>query len=228
MLKLLLEKARYGLLLAEYGGPGSLLSNARKMIYRKALAVGLEKDLGEADIEVKGDIDYSLKLATPDDMEEIVRHLRNGSGDSVPNLIQRKWFYDAGFHNCYLARTTATNEPCYMQWTISRHDENAGSAVFNSSFTYPRLGDQDVQLDDAYTFVKYRGRRIMPSVMNKLFQIARAKGYKRVVTYVDADNEASLKGCYRVGFRPFEQVERTVLLFSTRFKIIPASRSINR
>jgi RimJ/RimL family protein N-acetyltransferase len=76
-----------------------------------------------------------------------------------------------------------------------------------------------MQLEHAYTFKKFRGNKIMPAVMNQLFQIARERGFKRVITYVLKENIASLKGCYNVGFRDFEIVYRTKLPFSTRYEI---------
>jgi hypothetical protein len=144
-------------------------------------------------------------------------NIKSEGQDSIFELVQRKWFFDSGFHNCYMARTVASHDICYVHWVVSRQDENAGSQVFKSSF--PRLGEQEMLLEHAYTFKKYRRNRIMPSVMLKLFQIGRNRGFHRVIVYILEDNVFSLKGCRKVGFKDFEIVRRTKLPFSTRYEI---------
>jgi hypothetical protein len=215
------NKAKYALLAARYGGLNYLFTETKQRIYRKETFIGLVKDLNENDIEIKSKIDYSLRLASPDDIDEILDFIKYEGKEAIFELIQRKWFYDSGFHNCYIARTRMNNDLCYMQWTISWQDENAGSPDFKSSF--PWLEEQEMQLEHAYTFTRYRGNRIMPAVMNDLFQIGREKGLKRVISYVLADNTASLKGCRSVGFKDFRIVQRTKLPFLTRYKITPSS-----
>jgi len=216
-----IKKANYAFLLAKYGGIEHLFTEIKRRIYHKTVSIGLEKDLNEPDIEIQPRTDYTLKLAEREDIEEINNYIKTEGKQSRLYLLYRKWFYDAGFNNCYIARSTDTNELCYMQWIISQYDQNSNSPIFKSSYNFVRLGEYDAQLENAYTFVKYRGKKIMPSVMNKLFQIARNRGFKRVITYVGSDNISSLKGCHSVGFKQFEQIHINLFLLSARRLIIP-------
>jgi hypothetical protein len=215
------NKAKYVLLAAGVGGPRYLLIQILRRLYRKSTFIGLVKHLGEADTEIKSKIDYSLNPASVEDINELPQLLKNEGPESIFDLLQRMWFYDSGFHNCYVARTIPGNDLCYMQWTISRQDGNAHTRLFASSF--PRLKEGEMQLEHAYTFKRFRGNRLMPAVMNQLFQIARRKNLKRVITYVLEDNAASLKGCSSVGFKKFEIVSQTKIPFFNRYKIIPAA-----
>jgi hypothetical protein len=220
MLESEFKKAKYAILVARYGGLEFFFKEIVRRIYRQTCSIGLEKDLNEPDIDVPAKIKYTLHLATPQDFDEIFRAIKTEGKDSTLYLLERKWFYDIGFRNCYIARAVDTNELCYMQWTISLKDERPDNSILNLSFNFPRLGEKDMQLENAYTFVKYRGNKIMPSVMNQLFQIAMLKGFKRVITYVTADNISSLKGCTSVGFREFERIHRRIFLFYSRRWII--------
>ncbi len=224
MLERQTNKLKYALLAVRAGGPGYFISAIKERTYRKETFIGLARYLEEPDTELRCKIDYTLRLASPADIEEMVRLLPGEGKEAIFDILQRKWFFESGFRNCYVARTAGANELCYMQWTISRKDENAQSEGFISSF--PRLSQSDMQLEHAYTFKKFRGNKIMPAVMNQLFQIARERGFKRVITYVLKENIASLKGCYNVGFRDFEIVHRTKLPFSTRYEITPPIKDL--
>jgi len=215
------KKARYALLAARYGGTGYVFNAVKHRVYRKETFLGLAKDLSEPNIDIKSPVEYSLKRASLDDINEMLECLKTEGRDSTFELVQRKWFYDCGYHNCYVARTREENEMCFIQWAISRHDANASSLDFQMSF--PRLSENDMQIEHAYTFTKFRGNKLMPSVMNDFFNMARKKGFKRVTIYVLSDNAASLKGCYNAGFKTFEVVYRTRHPFSTHYEITPTT-----
>jgi RimJ/RimL family protein N-acetyltransferase len=221
----LFKKAKYAILAAKFGSISYLFTEIRRRIYRKETFIGFEKRLDGAGVEIKSKIPYSLHLASAEDMQEMLLNIQTEGKEALFDLIQRKWFYDSGFHNCFIARTLENNEICYLQWTISRQDDNAGSPDFKSSF--PWLGEQDMQLEHSYTFKEYRGKKLMPSVMNRLFQMAGEKGYKRVIGYVLSDNIAALRGCETAGFKKCEIVRRTKLPFSTRNEIIPINALAN-
>jgi len=220
------RKSHYTLLAVKFGGLSYLLAEFRRRLYRRETFIGLARNLEEPDSEVTCRIPYSLHLASGSDIQEMVDLLQFEGKDSIFDLLQRKWFYDSGFRNCYVARTLEGNQICYVQWTISTQDSNAGSSDFSASF--PRLKDHEMQLEHAYTFKAFRGFNLMPAVMNDLFRIAREKGYPRVITYVQAENVASQKGCFKVGFQVFELVHRRKLFLFNRSEIIPLAWPENR
>jgi len=206
-----IAKARFATLLLRIAGPTILLVQLKRQIYSRGVFLGLEKDLRTDGYHVTSGVDYRLGVASPEDIQEVFENAKRESRESAIELIQRIWFYDAGFHNCYVARTADSNELCYMQWMLSCADSDLIVSSFDGKF--PRLGDDEVLLENAYTFEKFRGKRVMPAVELELADIARQKGFKRMITYVREDNIASLKGCERAGFKVFERVLEGKLLF---------------
>jgi RimJ/RimL family protein N-acetyltransferase len=211
MLGSLLSKARFAVLLLRVGGPIPVLLQLKRQLYSRGTFLGLEKYLELDGIRIPCGVEYTLSLASDDDMNEILERAKHESRQSAHELVQRKWFYDAGFRNCYVARAVDTGEPCYIQWMISLADGEVLARRFAKRF--PKLEEHEVLLENAYTFEKYRGKRLMPSVELRLAEVAREKGFKRMITYVLDDNVASLKGCERAGFKVFEQVPVFKLLF---------------
>jgi hypothetical protein len=211
------KKAKYAILAVKLGGISYLLAEIERRTYRKETFIGLEKYLKEAIPELGGDIEYSLSLASPEDIAEAFYDIKREGRENLFDLLQRKWFYETGFRNCYLARARLTNEICYMEWTVSLKDANSNSRIFKSSF--PWLGQQDMQLEHSYTFKKYRGKKLMTSVTSRLFKIARDEGYQRAIGFALADNAPALKALEKAGFRKFVVIQRTKFLFYTQYKI---------
>ena len=57
-------------------------------------------------------------------------------------------------------------------------------------------------MENAYTPSRYRGLGIMSAAMAQIAERAVDFGASHVITFVDEDNVASLKGCQRAGFNP--------------------------
>jgi RimJ/RimL family protein N-acetyltransferase len=225
-MNMLLAKIKNAWILFRLGGIALLLSSLRPGLYSKVVLIGLEKHLGEPDARMQSGVNYYLQLASARDIVELYQHVQQKGQDSRYELTIRKRFYEVGFHNCFMARNAENNEICYVQWMISNSDGNFGSPDFHSRFK--RLGQFDAQLEHAYTLAKYRGKNIMPCVMQELFQIARNRGFKRVITYVTSDNIASLKGCQKAGFQKFEEVHCRSFLFIRRYRIVSESGRLVR
>lgn len=210
------RKIHYAILLVRIGGPGVLFHQLRRQIYSRATFLGLEKDLDTGGDHIPCQVEYSLQPASKQDMEEILHRSRSDGKESVHELLQRKWFYESGFHNCYVARACDAGELSHLDWLISAEDHNVVSQGFQGRL--PRLGEGEVLLENVFTFEKYRGKGIMASVIAELCEIAGGKGFKRMLAYVRDDNVPALKGFERAGFKRFEEVPEVKFLFFTRKK----------
>jgi hypothetical protein len=146
-------------------------------------------------------------------MEEVAALAKVEGGQSVWELIGRKWYYDSGFRDCYIARTSDTGEPCFIQFMVSLPQYN----LIDPSFAHrlPPIRDDELWLENSYTFRRFRGKRVMSSVLIDLGDIARQQGFRRMITYIREDNVPSIKGCERAGYRVFGQVPERKLLFTT-------------
>jgi RimJ/RimL family protein N-acetyltransferase len=80
-------------------------------------------------------------------------------------------------------------------------------------------------LEGAYTPEAYRGKGIMGAAMAEIATRAAEHGARWVITFVDAHNEASLKGCVRAGFIPYLKRHEKFRLFCRRVAFEPIENS---
>jgi hypothetical protein len=66
-----------------------------------------------------------------------------------------------------------------------------------------RFGRQWVYMYAGFTPPAYRGQRLHAFAMTLVLSLYRARGYRGLVSIVQADNDASLKSCARMGYRQF-------------------------
>lgn len=157
--------------------------------------------------------DVSVPFAAPPAKIPLdVRPLRSGealdflaldanahAGDAAFALVEQR-LLDARIGTPWVA-ITSDGKPCYMQFLFTEHD-NAGVRGLWGSF-FPVLGAGEALLEGAFTPEAYRGQGIMAHAMARIAESATASGVRRVITFVAADNVASLKGCKKAGFAPY-------------------------
>ncbi len=217
IIKRAFRMVRYAALQLRLGGYKALFPQLKRQVYRRTVSVGFNLDLQESDIpQVEAKIRYTLRLATKDDMDEALQKASSGNKGSARDLVYRRWLYEDGYHNCYIARTADTNDLCFMQFTMYPDDDKVVEGRFKGWF--PKLKEDEVLIEGAYTFEKYRGQGLYPSVTAEQLRICREKGFKRVVAHIEKDNVASIKGIEKVGFTPFEEVSTLRVFFFTRRK----------
>jgi len=135
------------------------------------------------------------------------------SKESRYQLLVRKWFYERGFHNCYIARASDTNEMCNIRWMITSQDIR--EAGFENRL--PKLKEDEVLLENVYTLERFRGRGTQAASYRHMTEIARKQGFRRVIAYVAEDNIPVLRLSMRRGYQVFEKVsERRILFHVTR------------
>jgi RimJ/RimL family protein N-acetyltransferase len=101
-----------------------------------------------------------------------------------------------------------------MQWLIPAADNGALQTYFGN--LYPTLQPDEALLEGAYTPEAYRGQGIMSAAMARIAQQASEWGARWVITFVDERNEASLRGCLRAGFMPYNRRRERFRLFHRR------------
>ncbi len=214
MLKIALGMVRYTILLLKLGGLKAFFRELKRGIYSTTTFIGVEMNLDSEIVPFPSKVKYSLRPASVEDMEEVFRSIKTESKRSTIELIQRQFFYESGFHNCYVAETADTNELCYVEWMLTSNDNDLLRRCFGSR--YPVLKENEVLLEHRYTFEKYRGNRIATSVDLQLCEMARRNGFEHEIGYNSTDNIASIKASEAAGHKPFEMVHvRRLLFFAT-------------
>ena len=180
----------------------------------KRVADSLRARLGSEKVSLGLVRDVSIPFAAPAaKMQLDVRPRRPGeelnflslnanaqAGDASFALVERR-LLDAGIGTCWVA-LTADGAPCYMQFLLTERD-NPGIRALWGDFFFPHLGPGEALLEGAFTPEAYRGQGIMAHAMARIAESATATGTRSVMTFVAADNVASLKGCKKAGFAPF-------------------------
>jgi hypothetical protein len=68
------------------------------------------------------------------------------------------------------------------------------------------FNDRYIYMYKGFTHVKHRGQRLHAIGMTRALEAYLAEGYRGIVSYVEWNNFASLKSCYRMGYRDFGNV----------------------
>ena len=123
--------------------------------------------------------------------------LARTSGLDYGRALHRRRLHDAGLRTLHVA-WSRERVPVYVQWLVGPAEWPVLDAL-EGSF-WPRIGQGEVLLEFAYTFVPFRGKGVMSDAMGQLLRIAAAGGASVAYTYVTVDNVPSLRGCAHVGF----------------------------
>lgn len=178
-----------------------LMSEVIRRICSDEEYYGLERDLKEPFEAPDALIPVSIRPLRSSDISLLLKpRERCQRRMDLKEQIRRRSLILSDISTCYVA-VTLQGEPCYMQWLIGWKDNEALSKYFGGGF--PPLEKDEMLLEGAYTPASYRGLGIMPCVMAKLAEMGVASGARKVMTYVQKNNVAALKGCTRAGFFPF-------------------------
>jgi ribosomal protein S18 acetylase RimI-like enzyme len=197
-LKTSFKKFRYAVLLGRIAGLNVLARELRRQIYSRSYYVGVEKDLAKPSLDVRTDVEYILQRGKQTDIDEILSIAKTASKASGYELVMRIMFYDSGFRNFYVARTTENGELCYIAWLLSCAEHPELRDGFKG---IPPLEENEVLLFNLFAFEKYRGKGLASSVDTQLCKIAMENGYERAIAYPPANNIAAVKALEKIGFK---------------------------
>jgi len=210
----------YGVLLARLEGFRLFWVQLKRQVYSKFTQIGFALDLRDTEVGfVKADIDYTLHMATPEDMAELLEQAKSETDRMAHKLIFRKMLYEDGYRTCYIARTTDTREICSLSFTIFPWDDQKAGGSFRDWF--PRLKEDEALFEGVYTFEKCRGNKLHLSVLTRQIQDCKEKGINTLKLYIEKNNLIPMRVVQKVGFRKVEEVTGTRILFHTSTRFSP-------
>lgn len=124
--------------------------------------------------------------------------LQRLESDESGEVAQRARLCAAGVEGLHVAFAD-DGRPIYAQWLITAAEQDGMHAALPD--LYPHLGEREVLLEGAYTFVDFRRLGAMGDGMHQLLELGRDGGAARALTYVTAEYAPSIKGCVGVGFQ---------------------------
>ncbi len=179
-------------------GARVVVATAREQLWHSKVFLGLRCDLaGRESRHLAGQV--SMRPESASSSDAFLSELPLVRDRDVIEVLLRIESCEVGVETLYVHRDDA-NQPAYAQWLITPATQDSLHA--HAPGRYDRLGADEGLLEGAYTFVGFRGRRLMAEGMSQLLDVAHETGLRTVYTYVGADNVPSLRGCARVGFTP--------------------------
>jgi len=194
-------------------GPTFVLRTVAEQLWSTKIFLGLRADLSLLPSVRPAKIPLRMEPLDASEFTGFADELDHTAGSDHLQALIRTWSCAAGVRQLYVA-SDPSDAPVYGQWLVRPRDQHLIDA--HSPGRYPSLRDDEVLLEGAYTFARFRGIGAMPDGMGQLLAIARAEGFTHAITYVAADNVPSLRGCARVGFRLDHRRKNARRLGSTR------------
>jgi hypothetical protein len=203
-----------GLLALRLLGPRLFVRKLSRLLYSKTRFLVLVKGLDH-----ESPVSGNKVIVSPGSSEDVAKFfllMSKESRESRYELLERKRFYEKGFHNCYIGRTIDSREMCGILWLATNRDiERTGSENY-----YPTLREDEILTENTYTLENFRGRGIMVDMPLQIEGIIREMGFKRWIRFPREDNLPSVRSCLKTGHLFLSQ--RILLcrfLFQTRKKV---------
>jgi hypothetical protein len=157
--------------------------------------------------------EISIKKIDDQDLKKIIQMVKLLDPDSKMEVLSRILFYNCGFKNCYIGKTKE-GEIAYIQWLVYPYENKNIKNHFRNIF-YP-LRENQVMIENAFTFPKFRGLNLMPAITVKLLNIAKENGYKSVIGYIRKDKITALNEIMRLGFKITKMITEYKLMGSIK------------
>lgn len=159
---------------------------------------------------------FKMTIKKIEDYEQLIPVFKELDPLSRKELYVRLQFLNAGFKNCYAAFTN-DGKIVFLQWLIEPFENGIIHKYYRQRF-YP-LKDNQVMIENAFTFPKYRGYGLLPFVTQRIMAIAKDSGYKTCLSYIKKDNIASLNEFMNMGFKIVKIVKEYKFMGNTIRKL---------
>lgn len=186
-----------GLLLVKRVGPRLLIAKAAGRVFGTNVYLGLRCQLTLLPPIRPAKFEVVMKSCDSVTFSGFIDELDRVSGLEYIEVANLQSWCSSGVRTLYVA-TGPNGTAAYTQWLLTANDELQLRS--HQPWRHSILGSNDVLLEGAYTFSRFRRTGVMSNGMAQLLRIAQAGGAHSAITYVAADNIPALRGCANVGF----------------------------
>ncbi len=206
----LLRKRRYSLILDEL----------KHRAFSASLFIGFQRD-PHLPLEIP-DVDLKLNIRPirQSDYAELLDFTHQTSRRDIKYRLVGKAWLMSGIKTCYVTETEE-KIPCHLQWMIGPEENNRLLQFTGGGL--PRISDNDVILENAFTTEAYRRRGIELWTVKQLLAKAVACGAGRVILFVRDTNTVTQKIVRRLGFVPYLEKTDRRFLFLRKITFQPIS-----
>jgi hypothetical protein len=177
----------------------------------ESTSLGLRRDLTIPFSGPSAKIPFVVRpLSSSDDLATLDPRQPGISSEEMFWRLAQQRLLQSGLQTCYVA-IGPDGKPCFMQWVILPSDNDRLRGTFGN--LYPTLAPDEALLEGAFTPDTSRGLGVMSAAMAQIAERAAEGGARWVITFVDENNVASVKGCLRAGFAPYLKRQEKFRLF---------------
>lgn len=188
---------KYAFVFSNLGVMSSLKLMISRLISLKHYYV-LNRSLASLPDEMKIRREISIRKINDQDIKKIIQIVKSLDPNSKVEVLSRILFYNYGFENCYIG-ITKEGEIAYLQWLVYPYENINIEKHFQNIF-YP-LRENQVMIENVFTFPKFRGLNLMPAITIRLLNIAKESGCKSAIMYVRNDRITAVNENVRLGFK---------------------------
>jgi hypothetical protein len=138
-----------------------------------------------------------MRWMSQKDVELVYNQLPELGYDDKRELLSRILFFNKGFNRCFTVKEKGAL--AYMQWLVFPSENEQLKRVYGSRFL--PLRENQVMIENAFTFPAFRGRGFFPYVTVQILKEAKQQGYSTAVTYVKKENFKALTHFVQLGFK---------------------------
>jgi hypothetical protein len=183
-------------------------------LHSASTSLGLRRDLTVPFTGPSAKIPFVVRpLAPSDDLSALDPGQPGISSEEMFWRLAQQRLLHSGLQTCYVA-IGPDGKPCFMQWVVLSSDNGRLRSTFGN--LYPTLATDEALLEGAFTPDTSRGLGVMSAAMAQIAERAAEGGARWVITFVDQNNAASVKGCLRAGFTPYVKRFERFRLFRRR------------
>lgn len=149
-----------------------------------------------------------LSLLTSDDLIFIKQNIKSYGQSDRKEILARIQFYEQGFRHCYIVKVN--NKIAYLQWLIYASENHLIRKYYPKIF-FP-VKENQVIIENAYTFPEFRGMGYLPYVSRLLLKKAQDKDCYSAIGYIKIHKIASLNEFYQMGFKTIRLLKEIKLI----------------
>src|ERR1051326_1350613 len=138
--------------------------------------------------------------------EHIIARLKAHPDAALPDLRSGLEFWDAGLRDGYV--WLADDQPLCMQWLLTERDNVALSQLPFWGNMYPPLSPGLGQVEKLWTFSGTRKKGVATLFEYALFEQARRRGIKTLLTHIGEGNVAARGWADKTGWEAFGTIDR--------------------
>jgi hypothetical protein len=183
-------------------------------MHSASTSLGLRRDLTVPFAGPSAKIPFVVRPLSPsDDLSTLDPDQPGISSEEMFWRLAQQRLLHSGLQTCYVA-IGPEGKLCFMQWVVLSSDNDRLRSAFGN--LYPPLASNEALLEGAFTPDTSRGLGVMSAAMAQIAERAAEGGARWVITFVDENNVASVKGCLRAGFTPYLKRFERFRLFRRR------------